>query len=122
MDTEATFYDLEVNVSDRMFDYKLYDKRDAFNFSIVRFPYKESNIPIKMFHSTIGAEILRICRASSSYTSFIQSSFPFISRMMKQGANQSALKNVITKFINRHQTTFAKFKLATSQIVEDVTS
>ena len=63
VDTESTFYDLEINVSDRKYNYKLYDKRDTFNFSIVRFPYKESNIPIKMFHSTIGAEILRICRA-----------------------------------------------------------
>ena len=90
------------------FDHKLYDKRDTYNFSIVRFPFKESNIPSKMFHSTIGAEILRICRATSSYKTFIECCNPFIARMLKQGATALSINRVIAKFIQRHKSTFAK--------------
>ena len=122
VDTEATFYDMEISVQDGKFDHKLYDKRDAFNFSIVRFPFKESNIPSKMFHSTIGAEILRICRATSSYNSFIQCCKPFMSRMRKQGANEQSIINVINKFIGRHNDTFIKYKISSSQIVNDLVS
>ena len=122
IDTEGTFYDLDIAVKDGIFDHKLYDKRDAFNFSIVRFPYKESNIPAKMFHSTIGAEILRICRATSSYTSFIQCCKPFILRMTKQGASKRSIQYVINKFINRHQDAFAKFKQPLLQIASELTS
>ena len=99
IDAEGTFYDLDIIVKDGKFDHKLYDKRNAFNFSIVRFPYKDSNIPSKMFHSTIGAEVLRICRATSTYDSFLKCCEPFIIRMNNQGATKRSIQNVITKFI-----------------------
>ena len=122
IDTEGTFYDLDISVKEGKFDHKLYDKRNAFNFSIIRFPYKDSNIPSKMFHSTIGAEVLRIARATSSYDSFLQCCQPFIFRMNNQGASKRSIQNVITKFINRHQEAFVKFKQPFSQIASDITS
>ena len=122
IDTEGTFYDLDIIVKDGKFDHKLYDKRNAFNFSIVRFPYKDSNIPSKMFHSTIGAEVLRICRATSTYDSFLKCCEPFIIRMNNQGATKSSIQNVITKFITRHQEAFVKFNQPFLQIASDITS
>ena len=107
---------------DGKFDHKLYDKRNAFNFSIVRFPFKDSNMPSKMFHSTIGAEVLRICRATSTYDSFLKCCEPFIFRMNNQGANKRSVQNVITKFISRHQEAFVKFKQPFSQIASDISS
>ena len=65
--------------------YKLYDKRNAFPFAIVRFPYRCSNMPSKMFYSTISAEILRICRASVKYHNFVTAADPFPKRMTRQG-------------------------------------
>ena len=41
INTEGTFYDLDIAVKNGKFDLKLYDKRDAFNFSIFRFPLKK---------------------------------------------------------------------------------
>ena len=63
-DNVATFLDLNIRIEEGQFSTKLYDKRDGFNFSIVRLPYKYSNIPSKIFYSTIFAESLRICRAT----------------------------------------------------------
>ena len=45
----ASFLDLDINVIDNKLETKLYDKRNTFKFSVVRFPYKCSNIPSKMF-------------------------------------------------------------------------
>ena len=55
---DATFLDLEAAIilEEGRFSYHLFDKRDDFNFFIVRFPYACSNIPSKIFLSTIGAE------------------------------------------------------------------
>jgi len=38
--SSATFLDMNISIIDNKFDHKLYDKRDTYNFSIVRFPYK----------------------------------------------------------------------------------
>ena len=61
---------LEINIIDNKFIYKLYDKREDFNFSNVRMPYKCSNIPESIFYSALVGEFLRIARSSSLFTDF----------------------------------------------------
>ena len=119
---EATFLDLEASIipEEGRFDYHLYDKRDGFNFFIVRFPYACSNIPSKIFLSTIGAETLRICRASSCFEHFIRFCQPFYSRMINQGANVREIKSVFVKFFKRHETIFSKFNKTSEQIMVEL--
>ena len=47
------------------FHTRLFDKRDNFGFDIVMMPFYCSNVPSKMFYGSIGAEFLRISRATS---------------------------------------------------------
>ena len=63
----VTFLDLDLTLVDGHLDVKLCDKRDSFPFAIVRLPFLSSNIPTTMFYSSIGADILRIGRVSSSF-------------------------------------------------------
>jgi hypothetical protein len=107
----ATFLDLNIQINRNKFEYELYDKRNAFGFEIVRFPYKSSNMPLRMFYSTIGAEILRICRASSEYTPFRDACQPFITRMRKQGADNVSMYQCFNKIICNHKDDFDKFKV-----------
>ena len=107
-DDAASYLDLGLEIKEKRIASKLYDKRNVFNFSIVRFPYR-SNIPSKMFYATISAEILRIARATSAYSHFLDSVHTLLVRMKKQGANVSGIKNAIRKMILRHASTFLKF-------------
>ena len=87
---------------DGVFTTRLFDKRDHFGFNITRLPYKDSNIPTKMFYSSIAAECLRICRATSNHTHAASSINAVVSRMMNQGAEMNRMKGTITKMLNRH--------------------
>ena len=60
----ATFLDLDITIKDGIFVYKLFDKRDAFGFPIVRMPFIESNIPSNIFYGAVFSEILRIARCT----------------------------------------------------------
>ena len=101
---------------------KLYDKRDAFNFSVVRLPYKCSNIPSKVFYATIGAEVLRIGKATPSYDSFLQSVQTLLLRMKNQGAYEDGIKRVLRKMLGRHQEHVLKFAKPSDQLVLDCCS
>ena len=78
--------DIESTISDKQFVLKLYDKRDAFPFTIVRMPYLCNNIPSKIFYATIESEILRIASCSTKKDNFISSCKQLLERMHKQGA------------------------------------
>ena len=44
-DTEASFLDLHLSISDGFVQTKIYDKRDDFDFDIVNFPFLDGDVP-----------------------------------------------------------------------------
>ena len=44
-DTEASFLDLHLSISDGFVKIKIYDKRDDFDFDIVNFPFLDGDVP-----------------------------------------------------------------------------
>jgi len=101
--TSTNFLDLHISIENGVFRTSLYDKRDDFGFRITRLPYRDSNIPCKMFYSSIAAESLRICRASSTSNKAKASIQTLVDRMVTQGADRVHMKNSIKKIFNRHQ-------------------
>ena len=67
----ATFLELDIKIEDDMFKYKLFDKRDAFPFHIVRMPDASGNLPHHVFYGSILCELLRIARATLNYDDFL---------------------------------------------------
>ena len=117
----ATFLDLDISIVNGRFKYKLFDKRNAPEYKnkikhIVRFPFRSSNMPSKMFHSTISAEILRICRATAAEDDFYRSATPFLSRMHKQGALEDETGKCMTKFLDRHVYEIKKFSINKAKV------
>ena len=104
---DATFLDLDLTITDRKFNIKLFDKRDNFPFNIVRMPFILSNMPSTIFYSSIGAEILRIARASYNMQDFITTSRTLLNRMVSQGAKHHRLVRVLKKIYGRHISTFS---------------
>ena len=100
--SRGSFLDLDIRVEDRVFIFNQYDKRDAFPFSIVRLPFVCSNMPSKIFYSSISAEILRIGRTSSAATDFISRSRLVLDRMAKQGSDITRVRKALVKMFNNH--------------------
>ena len=119
VDTAASYLELGLAINDDRVTSKLYDKRDAFKFSVVRLPYICSNIPLKMYYATIGAEILRIGKATSEYSFFLESVSTLLRRMKKQGADGPGIKKILRKMIGRHREHFVKFSKSIDEIVLD---
>ena len=44
-DTEASFLDIHLSISDGFVKTKIYDKRDDFDFDIVNFPFLDGDVP-----------------------------------------------------------------------------
>ena len=81
---EASFLDLDIKIKDGRFHFGLFDKRDSFPFSIVRMPEMTSKIPSSIVYSAIGAESLRIARASNDAESFSTAIKPSLNARMSR--------------------------------------
>ena len=119
-DSNSTnFLDLHIEIEDSIFTTRLFDKRDHFGFNITRLPYKDSNIPHKMFYSSIAAETLRIFRASSSSIHAITSIKSLVTRMTTQGANIVVMRQYLSKMINRHQI-YNKYGISSNNLINAI--
>ena len=63
-DTEASFLDLHVSISDGFVKTKIYDKRDDFDFDIVNFPFLD-DIPRSTSYGVYISQLIRFARVSS---------------------------------------------------------
>ena len=70
-----------------------------------------------MFYSTISAEILRICRATTEFDNFVTTTRVLIQRMRKQGASNKGIINIINKLFHRHSVEFEKYNKMSNDIV-----
>ena len=102
---ETSFLDLNIKIKDGKFQFSLFDKRDSFPFSFVRMPDKSSNVPSSVLYSVIGAESLRIARASNNPESF-STVKPLIARMSRQGVSIGKINSSILNFFNKHHSDF----------------
>ena len=102
------------------FIYKLFDKRDAFPFSIVRMPHMDSNIPESIFYSALLGEFLRIARSTLLLPDFTIKAKELCQRMINQGANINKMKQNLRKIISRHSKDFSKFQVANESLLEEI--
>ena len=105
----ASFLDLDICIENGIFRYKLYDKRDAFPFFIVRMPHADSNIPSCIFYGAIFSEILRIARSTLLFEDLVPRITELFSRMRNQGASNAYLKKQVKKCFVRFPLSFSKY-------------
>ena len=118
--THATFLELDISIIDGIFVYKLYDKRDAFPFFIVRMPDLSGNLPEKIFYSAIGSEMLRIARTTLRYEHFKDKAIALITRMFKKGAYLTKIGRCLNKVVCRHPDFFKSFDVSLVQLKRDI--
>ena len=116
----ASFLNLDITIKDGIFVYKLYDKRDAFPFSIVRMPYTSSNIPETIFYSALVGEFLRIAHSTLFYEDFLPKASELICRLNNQGAKRHISSRNLRKIMHRHHDEFSRFRVNPEQIINDV--
>ena len=58
-DTEAPFLDLQLYISNGFVSFKIYDKRDDFDFDKVNFPFLDGDIPRSTSHGVYISQLIR---------------------------------------------------------------
>ena len=64
-DTEASFLDIHLFISDGFVKTKIFDKRDAFYFAIVNFSFLDGDVPRSTYYGVYISQLIRFARVSS---------------------------------------------------------
>ena len=69
--TNASFLDMYISINNSIFNNKLFDKRNEFNFNVISLPNMSSNIPISQAYNTYYRQIIRYFKANNNYSNFV---------------------------------------------------
>ena len=81
---------------------KLFNKRDAFGFHIVNFPFMSSNIPSTPAYDLYASQLIRYARCCSNCSDFLLCHRALVTRLLSQGYKVNLLSNKFKKFYGRH--------------------
>ena len=98
---------------------KLYDKRDAFGFHIVNFPFMSSNIPSAPAYGVYASQLVRYARCCSNYSDFLIRHRALVKRLLSQGYKVNHLSNTFKKFYGRHTDLVGQYKKNVCQMFAD---
>ena len=110
------FLELDIKIEDDTFKYKLYDKRDAFPFHIVRMPDASGNLLHHVSFGSILSELPRIARATLNYDDFLDKAKDLVRRMLRQGGEMAKITKLINKINIRHSNALFSFDKSTIEI------
>ena len=117
--TSASYLDLMLSTTDNILQFKLYDKRDDFDFPIVNYPYIDSNIPVKPAYGVYVSQLIRYSRACSFYCDFVYRHKFLVDKLVSQGYKRHILKQSFKKFFHGHQDLLQKYNTQLSVHIND---
>ena len=83
-DTEASFFDLNLSITNGIVSSKLYDKRDDFNFEIVNFPFLAGDVPRTPSYGVYISQLIRFARVCSNVVDFNNRNLFLTAKLLKQ--------------------------------------
>ena len=110
------YLDLDLGILDDKIHYNLFDKRDAFNFSIVNFPNLSGNIPAKQSYGVFISQLIRYARCCQHLQDFAERTKMLINKLVEQGFELHLLKKTFDSFGVNHYELLFKYGVPTSSL------
>ena len=99
-DTEASFLDFYLSISDDFVKTKIFDKRDDFDFDIVNFP--SPDVPRSTSYGVYIFQLIRYARVSSHVDDFNTWNKVLTVKLLRQGYRYHKLRKAFSKFYRWH--------------------
>ena len=106
---ESNYLDLNITLSNGIFSYKSYDKREDYTFEVIRYPDMSGNIPLKPSYGVFVSQCKRFAEVNSVIENFVTDIRTLHSRLVKQGFTSSILQERFNTFADKNFYSWCKF-------------
>ena len=111
-DTEASFLDLYLSISDGFVKTKIYDKRDDFDFDIiVNFPFLDGDVPRSTSYDVYISHLIRFARVSSHVDDFNTRNRVLTATLFRQGYRYHKIRKAFSKIYWWHFDIVSKYNV-----------
>ena len=120
-DTKAPFLDLKLQLSDAngFVSYKIYDKRDDFDFDIENVPFLDGDVPRRASYGVYILQLIRFARVCNHVTDFNVRNKCLTAKLLQQGYRYNKLRKTFSKFYRRHYEFISKYNVGLKKLLSE---
>ena len=120
----SPFLDLSISVQNSKFMVKVYNKTDDYSFTVISFPFLDSNLSTNVCYSVYFGEVLRYLRICSCLEDFVIRTRMFSAMLITRGYSKASLSRQLSKVLFRYLDLTIKFdsRRTVSDIIKEVLS
>jgi hypothetical protein len=119
-DKSADVLDLRIDIVNKRFNYKTYDKRRDYNFAITNFPHISSNVPLHMCLNVYKDQIWRHGLLNTSYSDFIYNVQLLIHALLRRGYPMNMLICELKKSIRNNDKIQTRYGTNVRQVIRSM--
>ena len=116
-DTETSFLDLHLSISDGFVTTKIYDKRD--DFDIVNFPFLDGDVPRSTSYGVYISQLIRFARVSSHVDDFNTRNKVLTAKLLRQVYRYHKIRKAFSKFYRRHFDIVSKYNVGLKRLLQE---
>ena len=100
-DTEASFLDLHLSISDGFVGAGVCDKRGGFDFDVVNFPFLDGGVPRSASCGVCVSQLIRFARVSGRVGGLNTRNKVLTAKLLRQGYRYHKLRKAFSRFCRR---------------------
>ena len=108
--------DLHLSITDGFVKTKIYDKRNDFDFDIVKFPFVDGDVPRSTSYGVYISKLIRYARVSSTRNKVL------IAKLFRQIYRYRKIRKAFSKFYRRHFDVVSKYDFELKTLLLQVLS
>ena len=116
-DTEASFLDLHLSISDGFVKTTINDKRDDFDFDIVKFSFLDGDTPRSTSCGVYISQLIRFARVSGHVDDFNTRTEVLTVKLLRQGYRNHKIRKAFSKFYRRHFDIVSKYNVGLKTVL-----
>ena len=117
-DTEAPFLDLNLFITNDIVSSKIYNKRDEFNFEIVKFPVLDGNVPCSPSYGIYISQLNSFAGVCSYVDDFNNRNLFLTAKLLKQGYRYYKIRTLFSKFYHRLSELIVNYNIGSKTLLQ----
>ena len=119
-DTEAPYLDLHLSIANGFVSSKIYDKRDAFDFNLVNFPFLDGDVLCRTSYGVYISQLIRFASVCNHVADdFNARNKCLTAKLLQQGYRYHKLRKTFSKFYRRHYELISKFNVGLKTLLRE---
>ena len=107
----CSYLDLALYSDGGKLKFRLYDKRDDFDFDIVNYPFLDSNIPSIPAYGVYVSRLVNFARVCSDFGDFAYRHQSLVTKLVSHGYRRDRLKATFLKFCRNYAELLTKYNV-----------